>query len=160
MKEILVSGKYVALVSDEDFERVSKFNWFLTGNGYAFHWLPRNGGEKKCEMMHRFIMSAMRGQEVDHKNRAKLDNRRENLRFATREQNQQNVLRSSAWPKKGIRKNHNKDHGRWTARITVNKKEMHLGSFDDADSAAAAYDAAALKFYGPNAFTNATGAPV
>lgn len=45
MREILVSGRVHALVSDEDYELVAAFNWFLTGNGYAFRWLPRNGDE-------------------------------------------------------------------------------------------------------------------
>ena len=159
MKTIPVSnGKAYAVVSDQDYNLVARFNWFLTGNGYAFRWLPRNGSKTKHSiMMHRFILRAQSDQEIDHINKNKLDNTRENIRFASRGQNQQNVIRHNGSSQfKGVRKYYRK----WTARITVEKHEINLGSFDSEQLAAIAYNDAARKFYGNKCFVNATGAVV
>ena len=75
--EIPLYGKYsndnVALVSDEDYELVSKYRWNKTKNGYAKETV--NG--KKINM-HRFIMNAAENETIHHK-KNKLDNRKENL---------------------------------------------------------------------------------
>lgn len=42
----------------------------------------------------------------------------------------------------------------WRAQIGVNREHLYLGGFDDPADAARAYDAAALRFFGPGAYTN------
>lgn len=83
------------LVSDEDYEWISKLNWTISrqpnGNIYIQHW--KKG---KCYYMHRMILDAPKGKYVDHINRNTLDNRRENIRIVTHADNMRNTdLRKS-----------------------------------------------------------------
>ena len=104
--------------------------------------------------MHRLILNAMKGMDVDHINHDGLDNRRSNLRLCTRSENLRNqrALRSST----GLKGIHLDKRGRWTAYIKPNAQKSHkfLGYFDNAIDAAVAYDAAARQHYGEFARTN------
>lgn len=78
-------AKY-ATVSDEDYDRVSQYPWYLDGSGYAqsYHYAG-------CSM-HQFVLDPYDGYvedgyQVHHINRNRLDNRRENLELVTRAQN-------------------------------------------------------------------------
>lgn len=90
MKEIRLTQNKFALVDDEDFERLNQYKWYFS-NGYAKH---DSGGRKNRTRlyMHRMALKAEPGQEVDHINRNKLDNRKSNLRFVTHYQNSINVF--------------------------------------------------------------------
>lgn len=84
--------------------------------------------------------------KVDHKNGIESDNRIENLRAATHQQNIANgkhrVNNTSGL--KGVRV----ENGKWRAKITVSRKTIHLGSFASADEAHAAYMNAATRYFG------------
>jgi hypothetical protein len=67
--------------------------------------------------------------EIDHINNKSSDNRIENLRLATRLENEYNK------PKKGYRF----EAGKWRAKIKVDGKQKHLGMFDTEDDARLAY---------------------
>lgn len=84
--------------------------------------------------------------EVDHVNMVRSDNRIDNLREATREQNARNRIayKSSTTGFKGVIRSRDK----FSARITVNRKPIHLGQFDTAEEANAAYEAAANRYFG------------
>lgn len=145
------NGKDYAKVSIEDYECISQFNWHMTGNGYCFRWLPRNGSKtKRAVMMHRFILNASKGKEVDHINSDKMDNRRENIRLSSRGQNQQKAIRKSKNKYRGVRKSNQK----WAARIHFNKKEIYLGLYNTEECAAKAYDLKALELHGEHALVN------
>lgn len=77
MKTIIVEGQ-ICLVDDADFEAVSKHRWRLHHQGYAYRKTSR-AGRTVTLLMHREIMAAPKGLEVDHANGCKTDNRRENL---------------------------------------------------------------------------------
>lgn len=96
--------------------------------------------------MHRVILQAQSGQEVDHINGDKLDNRRSNLRFVTRSQNLQN----RTWKLKGVSKKSGKTRGlkRYTARITVDKKTKWLGDYFTPEEAEKAYMKASEQLFG------------
>lgn len=87
-------------------------------------------------------------QDVDHKNRDKGDDRWENLRLATRSQNNANCgRRESRSGIKGVWYRPKARHP-WKAFIGFNGKRRNLGSFDTAESAHAAYAEAARAIYG------------
>jgi hypothetical protein len=91
--------------------------------------------------------------ELDHVNTDKMDNRIGNLRIATRSQSMGNVgtpkhntsgLKGAYWDKRA---------GRWLAQIKHQKRQHHLGYFDTAQEAHAAYAKAALRLHGAFART-------
>lgn len=85
--------------------------------------------------------------EIDHINGIKNDNRIENLRIATRNQNIQNQSKrkhnTSGF--KGI--NFHKASNKWAASIGYNKKRIHLGLRDTAEEASLLYQHAANKLH-------------
>lgn len=87
-------------------------------------------------------------QQVDHINGIKTDNRLCNLRLASNAENTIN-RKKQANNKSGYKGVHfNKKHGKYHAQITICKKCKHLGSFDTAEEASAAYQTAAKEFHG------------
>lgn len=95
-------------------------------------------------------MNAPDGVQVDHKlTKQTLDNRKENLRFATQNQNQHNRKKSSNNTSgfKGVSKNKSRKHP-WRASIMINRKCVNLGVFSTAEEAAEAYRKAAHKLHG------------
>lgn len=93
--------------------------------------------------------------EVDHVNGDRSDNRADNLRECTRQQNQWNARKRGSTPSsqyKGVY--WNKQKAKWQARICENYRSTHLGFFDDEAAAGAAYLSAAQKVAGD--FSRAT----
>lgn len=90
---------------------------------------------------------------IDHRNGIKHDNRIGNLREASYTSNAQNCGKHSdnECGYKGVAKNRKK----FSAKIHVNGKKIHLGSFATPEEAARAYDARALQEFGEFAKTNA-----
>jgi hypothetical protein len=83
---------------------------------------------------------------IDHKNGRRADNRWENLREATRSQNNANKGAFSAHGFKGA--TYNKRQGRWLAQIKANGRRHYLGYYDTPEEAHAAYAAAAIRHFG------------
>ena len=82
--DIKHNPKGVFLISIEDLEEVSKHRWTEIGGYIATY----NG--KKHTLLHRFLIDCPNGLVIDHINRNKKDNRRENLRVCTQSINAQN----------------------------------------------------------------------
>lgn len=145
MKKIKLTKGMVALVDDEDFERINSFKWCVGKTSFHHYAMRRDG--KKTLFMHRFIVDAPKGLLVDHINRNGLDNRKENLRVCTAQQNRRNgglsKLNTSGY--KGV--SWNKGIHKWSAYITANYKRIHLGYFDDKTEAARAYNNAAKQYF-------------
>jgi hypothetical protein len=149
---IPMAKKMVAFVDpvDEDLfaERWSSF-YARTDAHYAYRWK-----NYKRVWMHRVIVERVLGrellpsEEIDHKDGDGLNNRRDNLRVATRTQNMQNkrINRSSVTKLKGV--DYHAKSNAWRARITVNGKVIHLGFFATPDLAFAAYREAAETHFG------------
>lgn len=142
-----------ALVDDDDYEKVKPYNWFLSGTGYAVAFVPADG-KFKLTYLHRFIMDAQPGQCVDHINGCSLDNRRNNLRLATAYQNGQNrrVSPLSTTGLKGV--SWHEGRRKYHARIQLQGMRYFLGFFEDAETAALAYDEAARRLFGAFAVCN------
>lgn len=130
MKRVkLTRGKY-ALVDDNDFENVSNYKWYCSSMGYASR-TEIKGGKRKEVLMHRFLLNAQKGVEVDHINRNPLDNTRKNLRFCTRSENNHNrgLNRNNSSGYTGIY--WHKKAQKWQAQIMLDKKRVNIGLFDD-----------------------------
>lgn len=148
--------KYM-LVDAADYEFMNSFSWSIcsTGPRRAYHYAISMTRGKK-EFAHRVLMNPNPKQLVDHKNHNTLDNRRDNLRLATRRENNTNsrpMIRLMTSRYKGVYRVRSK----FRAVIILSKKEKtrkHLGYFDSEEKAAAAYNVAAKKYFGDFAFLN------
>lgn len=146
MKEIPLTQGKVALVDDCDFERLSRFRWYAACN-HGYGWYAVRCVKRKHVYMHCEILNVQRGIRVDHKDGNGLHNWRNNLRPATSAQNMSNrgkqIDNTSGY--KGV--TWSKDRSVWIAKIGVNGKSKYLGWFDDTESAARAYNDAALMYH-------------
>ena len=105
-------------------------NYYVCGN-------VKDQGARRGILLHRWLTDPPRGIDVDHKYHDTLDNRRScNLRVVTKSQNQQNRKGLTVTNKSGTRGVYwHKTNKKWVARLILNNKYIHLGSFRDKDEA-------------------------
>jgi hypothetical protein len=157
MREIPLTQGQVALVDDEDYERLSAFKWQVRRGRYTFYaqrGVTVSAGVQRTVQMHRVILDAPRDMDVDHRDGNGLNNQRENLRLCTNTENQRNKRRyvNNTSGYKGV--HWAKNVGKWWAYIHVDGAYKNLGYFTSKEDAARAYDEAAVKYYGEFAFLN------
>lgn len=150
----LTRGK-VATIDFEDFEKVRPYKWHavkMQARWYAMHRFGKHG---HCMPMHRFILDAPEGCQVDHEDGDGLMNRRYNIRLCSRSQNQQAKQRKRAGSTSQFRgvSWYSRDSV-WVAQICKNGTWFYLGRYRDEEDAARAYDAAARKYFGEFASPN------
>jgi hypothetical protein len=162
VREIPVAGGLVALVDDEDEGLVRAYEWRKLLGPYTAYAISRPSlrRSQKAIFMHRLILGASDGVEVDHKDLDGLNNTRKNIRLCSCGQNKANIpkyrrtahgtLPSSRF--KGVR--WKKEQGFWAAQVRVNGQATHLGYFRDEVEAARAYNVAALAAWGQFARLN------
>lgn len=149
-----------AFIDDQDHDFLSAFVWYVdpgTSTLYARKMESRRKGgswKTKSVSMHRLIVNAPRGKDVDHINGNGLDNRRANLRICSRKENlgNQRVRTNNTSGFKGVYW-HNRAK-KWCAQITENEHGRHQGLFQTKEEAARAYDLAAKNLYGDFAKLN------
>ena len=129
----LSNSSEMCLVDDYLYEMVKNTKWSLTNCGYVQGSLF--GGN--CSI-HRLVMGARKGEEVDHINRIKTDNRRENLRIVSRSENVRNTVKCRRSKGASL----HKQSGKWRSSIQVDGKRRFLGLFPTEAEAVAAYRAA------------------
>lgn len=156
----LSKGKAYAIVDEEDFEYLNQWKWKLTGGrasrskhvGTVGDW--RNGKRKDIAiLMHREIMNAPKGMDVDHINHNQLDNRKSNLRVCTHHENTMNrqaVVGVSGY--KGV--HFDTRTAKWVTQISFMGKTYHIAVFEDEAEAAKEYDHVAKQLYGKFANLN------
>lgn len=140
---------YYALIDTVDAIAVGALPWsvHITQDGKTY---ARTTTQKVY--LHRFILGVTDPRvKVDHQNGNGLDCRRSNIRRAT---NSLNIANSGKRPGRNPYKGVGAHGVRWVARITVNYKSTHLGTFDTAEEAARAYDTAARHHFGEFAGLN------
>lgn len=163
MKLIPVSnGRAFAIVDDTDYEALSEYRWSLAGHKaryaagtsrYAAR-ASRSGSSRKTLYMHRLVMNAPSGVNVDHANGNPLDNRRQNLRFCNQSQNNANgrMGRGTTSRYRGVF--WDKARNRWRVSIQVRGRNNNIGRFTDETEAAKRYDVAAREAFGEFATLN------
>ncbi len=164
MKEITLTRGYVALVDDEDYERVAAHKWQaqVVPGVYSTRVYAQRAfyaPKRESVRLHQFILG-VRLVRVDHRDGNGLNNQRYNLRIATDRQNSANRKKdprsSSRW--NGVywaKPNHRWSVGRWRACISLpGSKKLDLGYFKDECDAATAYNFAAEEVHGEFAVFN------
>ena len=159
MKTISLTQGKMALIDDEDFDRVSAFKWYYSRHGYAVRSAHRADGNPKRIYLHRFVVDAPDDMVVDHMDGNTLNDQRHNLRMCAQSENQRNQRRTKVGQSskyKGV--DWNASRKKWRARIVLDGKSIMLGRYDGEVEAARAYNAAALKYFGAFAALNEVAA--
>jgi hypothetical protein len=149
---IYLPREIVALVDYSDRDIAESAAWYALTEKHPYVLAHCAG---RTLYLHSVIMARLFPEyegEVDHKNRNPLDNRRQNLRIATRSENCANSrgrgrsqFRGVAWHKRA---------NKWVASLRLNKKQIHLGYFSSETAAARAYDVRAKVVHGEFANLN------
>jgi hypothetical protein len=156
MRIKLTRGKY-AIVDARDFIKLYIFKWYAKKSFDTFYAVRTafENGKKRHISMHRQIMNPPKDKCIDHENQNGLDNRRINLREASKAENNRNrrkIIGAGSSIYKGVMfKN---DHNKFYASIKVNGQKIFLGYFDSDIDAAKAYDQAAILYHGEFASLN------
>lgn len=150
VKIALTKGKF-CLIDEIDIPTIGKYRWCFSGDRPVRKTLPEDNQSTSVISMHRQIMGFPEGMEVDHIDGNPLNNRRSNLRLATRIQNQRNVgpRKDSFTQSKGVFYTPRVKKGKcWHAEIRVARKAIHLGVYHTKEEADAAYEAKAREIHG------------
>jgi hypothetical protein len=140
-------GKHVAIVDDDDYERINKFRWHRHSSGYA---IRKDRINRKELFMHRDVVNCPDDMDVDHKDMDKLNNQKSNLRICTNAENirNRNAPKNNTSGYKGVC--WLPDRKRWAVHV----KEKFVGHFFSKEEAARAYDRKAKELFGEFARLN------
>ena len=149
-----------SIVWESDYEYLMRWKWYAkfaktTGTYYAARSNRCTDGaiRQRTIRMHQVLVEPKVGYpEIDHENGVTLDNRRDNLRRATKAQNQHNsrTRRDSATGVKGVKKRSN---GAFEVTISADTAKIYLGTFRDFDKACAIRREGELRYHGEYART-------
>ena len=149
----LTQGK-TTLVDTADLDIIARYRWYCS-NGYALASICDADGNSRRIYLHRLVLGLTDPRlHADHINGDGLDNRRANLRRATRYQNMANqtLSRRNTSGYKGV--SYYPRTLAYRATITAKGERRHLGFFSTPEEAARAYDAAAREMHGEFARIN------
>lgn len=154
MKVITLSQDYVALVDDEDFEKLNKFSWYAH-KALNTYYACRKRRKSEVEnwhknmhvAMHREIMGQPKGMEVDHKDHNGLNCQKSNMRIVTHMHNMWNTpkRKTSKTGYRGI--SFDAQTRKWRAIITINHRSISLGRFVNLEEAIRARKIAEKKYF-------------
>jgi hypothetical protein len=138
MIEVPLTNGGVTLISDED-EHLTVLPWTRNPKGYVTRIEGPRHGRRHSLRLHRVILGVTDPAiHVDHKDRDRLNNQRDNLRILSLPQNSQNLSpRSGTSVYRGVGWWSARE--RWKAAVKLNQKQYHLGYFEvELDAARAA----------------------
>jgi hypothetical protein len=152
-KRLPLAHGYTAIVDEEDFDELIKFNWSVVRSRDGKRIYAKRTFNGKNQYLHRLLAKTPPGLVTDHINGDTLDNRKNNLRACTHSTNQHNksvpghssIFRGVSW---------NKNSLKFEARLRAYGETYHLGYFIDEKEAARAHDLKALEIYGACAKLN------
>lgn len=142
---------YEAVIDSSDVGLAQGHSWYAAkcrDSVYAATTLYPGEGKKERLYLHSLILDPPENFRVSHINSDGLNNRRQNLRVASREEiaqgrrirkASQSGFKSVTWDK-AVKK--------WRAKIGVKGKTINLGSFDSPEAAHEAYKIASAKYHG------------
>ena len=148
----VIDGEFVTMYTNKgqpfsfdliNLDRVAKHSWCYSKTGY----LVANVNNKVTKL-HRFILQLTNPKiAVDHINGDPSDNRICNLRVCDNSDNAKNtkISRNNTSGYHGVT---SRPSGRYRARIMVNRKEIHLGTYDTFEEAKSARIKAELRYFG------------
>ncbi len=146
-------------ISKTDYPMIMDYKWYLNSNGYPYTFGKGsiNFG-KRGKTLHKFLFRKQRiekGYVIDHINRNKLDNRRENLRIITQKENSYNRTKNSNSNNtyKGVKLD-KKTLGTYKAIVTKDNIKYEIKDIPDEESAAKIYDMMAEELFGEYAGKN------
>ena len=164
MPTLTLRNGQVVLFDEIDKPLVESRKWHQNKAGYVVTSVHVPATETKPKsakkvFLHRLIAATAFALETDHRNGDRLVNTRENLRPATKSQNQGNQkVRTSGKTSKFKGVSWYRRRSRWHAQLRTSVdghvKQCHLGYFEDEEGAARAYDMAARRYFGEFARTN------
>ncbi|QDV72469.1 HNH endonuclease [Botrimarina mediterranea] len=154
-REIQLTQGRKVIVDSEDYELlVARGNWCFGAKGYAARNERRADGKWRAVLMHRLIMQAPEGLQVDHIDGNRLNNRRSNLRLCTPVENNRNRGPNVSNPL-GIKGVYWIPRQRkYRASIRIQGQTKQLGVYDDPLEASRVFDAATLEHRGEFARPN------
>lgn len=129
----------------EDYDLIKDYTWSecIRKDGYRT-LLSRDINTKKLILFHQIIGC----KNYDHINRNTLDNRKENLRMCTHQENSRNRSKQKNNTSGFIGIYWNKSKKKWTSQIHINKKVKFLGIFEDKEEAIKVRLQAEADYYG------------
>jgi HNH endonuclease len=158
MRKIFLKGKneeQYTLVDDDSFERLNKWEWYTSIRGYVIRNSNKGDGFEKRRLiyLHRAIMNISTKEKIDHINHNKMDNRKENLRIVTIQQNSFNrkIMSNNKSGYKGVSLRSN---GKYRVWITKNGKDIYGGTYSSKHEAAKVYNKMAVELFGEHACLN------
>lgn len=153
--------EHTVFIDNEDYDDVMKYSWHIIKSKNAFYARKNkhigiiNGKQKQTKtFLHRFILDITNPKIfIDHINHNGLDNRKENLRIVTSEQNQYNrkpnkIMRGKTPTSKYKGVAWHKLENKWISNIQINGNRKYLGYFIHEYEAHLAYKKAAEKYQG------------
>lgn len=161
VKEIPLQNGLVALVDDEDFDRVNGINWCVTGvtktNFNVESTMNFNGKRVHVSLQRYLLEPPADGFFVIFKDNNPLNCQKNNLMIADSRakvikargrRNSSSKYKGVSWYKKS---------NKWVARIKVDGKDKHLGYFASEEEAALAYNKAVMQLWSGNGYLNVIG---
>lgn len=160
MKKILLTRDKYAIVDNEDYPYLSKFQWYcriLGGYEYAYTGIYWKYNDTVQIPMHTFLIKEDRKNVCYHKNKNRLDNRKSNICLVSKavhlHQARKRPFASSIYKGVNKHKNWNREM-KWEASCCKNDKRFYLGLFRTQKEAALAYNKKAKALYGKLAYQN------
>lgn len=130
----------------EDYDKIKKFYW-ENNHGYATA-REYNSDNIKYVYMHRLIVDARDDEIVDHIDRNRLNNIKNNLRLTDDTGNARNasISKNNTSGYTGV--TFDKKRNKWIAQIVVNYNNITIGRFNDKEDAIKARLRAEVKYFG------------
>ena len=134
-----------AIIDLDDVDKVKEYKWHVNKSRGKYEYVISSKNNTK---LHRLIVNAPKGMVIDHINHNCLDNRKENLRLCTNQQNICNceVAKNNKSGHKGVYWCNSRN--KWQAQVTINNKTVYVGRYNTLEEAVEARRNAAKKYYG------------